>query len=156
MVKNPPASAGDSRDLGLIPGSGRSPREGNGTRLQCSCLENPMGRGAWRAAVHGATNSGHDRALLQDFWTVVTVDHSDCGDFFPPPFYHVYMFLYCISIIACLNVSIFLNIDRLRYSFWFTTGPLLSRSLTLVIGLLLKKSRQEGILNKVVVTRSFS
>ena len=42
VVKNPPANAGD---LGLIPGLGRSPREGNGNALQCSCLGNPMARG---------------------------------------------------------------------------------------------------------------
>ena len=42
MVKNPSASAGDIRDTGLIPGSGRSPGEGHGNPLQCSCLENPM------------------------------------------------------------------------------------------------------------------
>ena len=47
MVKNPPANAGDVRDAGLIPGSGRSPGEGNGNPLQYSCLENPMDRGAW-------------------------------------------------------------------------------------------------------------
>ena len=50
MVKSPPANAGDSH---LIPGSGRSPREGNGNLLQCSCLGNPMDRGAWWAIVHG-------------------------------------------------------------------------------------------------------
>ena len=50
MVKNPPANAGDA---GSIPGSGRSPEEGNGNPLQCSCLGNPMDRGAWRATVHG-------------------------------------------------------------------------------------------------------
>ena len=50
MVKNLPAYAGD---LGSIPGSGRSPREGNGNPLQYSCLENPMDRGAWWATVHG-------------------------------------------------------------------------------------------------------
>ena len=50
MVKNPPANA---RDSGLIPGSGRSRRVGNGNPLQYSCLGNPMGRGAWRAIVHG-------------------------------------------------------------------------------------------------------
>ena len=50
MVKNLPANAGDT---GLIPGSGRSPGEGNGNLLQYSCLGNPMERGAWRAAVHG-------------------------------------------------------------------------------------------------------
>ena len=51
VVKNPPANAGD---MGSIPKSGRSSGEGNGTPLQHSCLENPMDRGAWRAAVHGA------------------------------------------------------------------------------------------------------
>ena len=50
VVKNLPANAGDT---GLIPGSGRSPGEGNGNLLQYSCLGNPMERGAWRAAVHG-------------------------------------------------------------------------------------------------------
>ena len=43
-VKNPPANAGDSRDPGLTPGSGRSPGEGNGNPLQYSCLENYMDR----------------------------------------------------------------------------------------------------------------
>ena len=51
VVKNPPASAGDTRDVGSIPGLGRSPREGNGNLLQCSCLENPKDRGAWWATV---------------------------------------------------------------------------------------------------------
>ena len=52
MVKNPPASAGDMRDLGSIPGSGRSPGGGHDNPLQCSCLENPTDRGAWWAIVH--------------------------------------------------------------------------------------------------------
>ena len=43
--------------MGLIPGSGRSPGEGNGNPLQYSCLENPMDRGAWWAAVHGVAKS---------------------------------------------------------------------------------------------------
>ena len=46
MVKNLPTNTADTGDLGVIPGSGRSPREGNGNPLQCSCLENPMDRGA--------------------------------------------------------------------------------------------------------------
>ena len=58
MVKNPPANAGDVRDVGLIPGSERSPGEGNGNPLQYSCLENPMDGGAWLATVHGAAKSG--------------------------------------------------------------------------------------------------
>ena len=53
MVKNPPANAGDARDAGLIPGSGRSLGGGNGNSLQYSCLENSMDRGAWKATVHG-------------------------------------------------------------------------------------------------------
>ena len=52
---NPPPSAGGIRDVGLVPGSGRSPGEGNGNPLQYSCLENPMDRGAWWATVHGVT-----------------------------------------------------------------------------------------------------
>ena len=47
-------SACQAGDAGLIPGSGRSPGEGNGNPLQYSCLENPMDRGAWLAAVHEA------------------------------------------------------------------------------------------------------
>ena len=50
-------SACNAGDLGLIPGSGKSPREGNGNPLQYSCLGNPMDRGAWWAAVHGVTKS---------------------------------------------------------------------------------------------------
>ena len=53
MLKNLPADAGDARDSGSIPGSGRSPAEGNGNLLQYSFLGNPMDREAWRATVHG-------------------------------------------------------------------------------------------------------
>ena len=55
MVKNPPANAGDVRDVSLILGVGRDPGVGNGNLLQHSCLGNPMDRGAWRATVHGVT-----------------------------------------------------------------------------------------------------
>ena len=57
MVKKSPANAGGARDLDLIPGSERSPGEGNGNPLQYSCLGNPMDRGAWRATVHGVAKS---------------------------------------------------------------------------------------------------
>ena len=50
-------SACNAGDLGLIPGSGRSPGEGNGNPLQYSCLENPMDGGGWQATVHGVTKS---------------------------------------------------------------------------------------------------
>ena len=51
------ASAYNARDPGSIPGSGRSPGEGNGNPLQYSCLENPMDRGAWWATIHGVSKS---------------------------------------------------------------------------------------------------
>ena len=54
LVKNLPANAGD---MGSIPGSGRSPGEGNDSPLQYSCLGNPMDRGAWWATVHGVAKS---------------------------------------------------------------------------------------------------
>ena len=59
VVKILPASAEDAGDEGSILGLGRSPGEGNGNPLQCSCLENPMDRGFWWATVHGvAEESG--------------------------------------------------------------------------------------------------
>ena len=57
MVKNLPANAGDSGDTGLIPGSGRSPGEGNGNPFHYLCLKNSMDRGAWRAIVFGVAES---------------------------------------------------------------------------------------------------
>ena len=57
LVKNPPANVRDARDVGLIPGSGRSPGEGNGNPIQNSCLRNPMDRGAWWATVHEIAKS---------------------------------------------------------------------------------------------------
>ena len=59
-VKNLPASAGDIRDAGSIPGLGRSAGEGHGNPLQYPCLENPMDRGAWQAAVIGLQRVRHD------------------------------------------------------------------------------------------------
>ena len=57
VLKNLPANAGDSGDVGSIPGSGRSPGVGNGNTLQYSCLRNPMDQGARWATVHGVTKS---------------------------------------------------------------------------------------------------
>ena len=57
VVKNPLANAGDSRDVGSIPESGRSLGEGNGNPPQYSYLENPMDRGACQAVVHGVAKS---------------------------------------------------------------------------------------------------
>ena len=60
MVKNLPASAEDVRDMGLIPGLGSSPGGGRGNPLQYSCLENPMGRGAWQLQSVGSQKVKHD------------------------------------------------------------------------------------------------
>ena len=57
VVKNLPASAGDVRDVGSIPRSGKSPGGGNGNPPQYSCLENPMDKGAWWATARGVTKS---------------------------------------------------------------------------------------------------
>ena len=57
MVKNPSANAGDVREVGSIPGSGRSPGEGHDNPLQYSYLENPMNREAWWATVHRVAES---------------------------------------------------------------------------------------------------
>ena len=56
-VKNSPANAGDTGNMGLIPGSGRCPRVENGNSLQYSCLGNTMGRGLWWATVHSIAKS---------------------------------------------------------------------------------------------------
>ena len=57
VEKNPPAYAGDVRDMGSIPGCGRSPGRGHGNPLQYSCLENPIDRGAGWTTVHGVAKS---------------------------------------------------------------------------------------------------
>ena len=60
MIKNPPANAGDIRDVGLIPGSGRYPGGGHGNPPQYSCLENPMDRGAGRLHSIESQRAGHN------------------------------------------------------------------------------------------------
>ena len=57
MVKIPPTNAKDIRDMGLIPGLGRSPGGGHSNPLKYSCLKNPMDKGTWWARVHGVTES---------------------------------------------------------------------------------------------------
>ena len=64
MAQTVKAPAYNVGDLGLIPGLGRSPGEGNGSPLQYSCLENPMDKGAWQATAHGVAKS---QIRLSDF-----------------------------------------------------------------------------------------
>ena len=68
------ASACNAGDPGSIPGSGRSPGEGNGNPLLYPCLENPMDRGAWWATVHGVTRVRHNRATSRSYNCHVTTE----------------------------------------------------------------------------------
>ena len=77
-VKNLPASARDARDVGSIPGSGRSPGVANGNWLQYSCLENCMDRGAWRATVDGVAESQTHWATKQTCTHIQTLRHPNC------------------------------------------------------------------------------
>ena len=77
LVKNPPANAGDAREVSVL-GLGRSPGEGNGNLLQYSCLENPMERGAWWATVHGITKSRTQLSMCVHACTY-THRHSEIG-----------------------------------------------------------------------------
>ena len=61
VVKNPSANAGDAKDAGSVPGSGKSPEVGTGNPLQHSYLENPMERGAWQATANGLQRVEHDQ-----------------------------------------------------------------------------------------------
>ena len=70
VVKNPPANAGDKRDAGSIPESGRSPGGGHGNPLQHSCLENPMDRGAWWATVHRSQSRTQPKRLCMHTCTI--------------------------------------------------------------------------------------
>ena len=72
-VKNPPASAGEVRDVGSIPGSGRSPGEGSGNPLQCSCLENPMDWGVWLATVPRVTKRQTTERLSLSLFYLLTI-----------------------------------------------------------------------------------
>ena len=66
MVKNLSSDAGDTGDVGLIPGLGKSPGEGHGNPLQYSCLVNPMDRGTWWATVHGGHKETVEHACTND------------------------------------------------------------------------------------------
>ena len=79
MIKNPPVNAGDKRDVGSIPGSGRSPGRGHGNPFLYSCLEKPMDRGAWWAIAHKITRSWTQLKLLSTHHT-----HAHVKAHFPP------------------------------------------------------------------------
>ena len=76
-------SAYNARDLGLIPGLGRTPVEGNAYPFQYSCLENPMDRGAWWATACGATESESNRAYTHTHTHTYTHTHTHTGVIWP-------------------------------------------------------------------------
>ena len=78
VVKNPPANVEDVRDAGLIPESGRFPREGHGNPLQYSCLENPMDRGAWWATVNRVCRVAKSQTRLKQLSMHACVIHGLC------------------------------------------------------------------------------
>ena len=82
VVKYLPANAGDLRDLGSIPGLGRSAGEGHGNPLQCSCLENAMDRGAW----HATCPQGHKELHMNEI-TLLTKVHLVKAKVFPGVMY---------------------------------------------------------------------
>ena len=86
MAKKLPANAGDARDVGKIPGSGKSPGAGNGTLRQYSSLENSMGRGDWWATVRGVTKSRTQLSTQANCWC------SEVSDM-------------CVHIGACVNIT---------------------------------------------------
>ena len=75
VVKNPPASAGNSRDVASVPGLGRSPGGGNGNPLQYSCLGNPTDREVWRATVHGVAKSWTQLIMPSSVLLLLVVSH---------------------------------------------------------------------------------
>ena len=84
VVKNLPINAGDIKDMGSIPGSGRSPGGGHGNSLQYCCLENPMDRRAWWAAVHGVAKSRTGVKRLSVLACTWHVDFESLG--YPTPY----------------------------------------------------------------------
>ena len=97
VVKNTPANAGHIRDLGLIPGSRRSPEGGHGNPLKYSCLENPMNRGAWSVTVYRISKS----------WTQLTWLSMDSRhlSFWPiPKEYKKYKYFHIISTASLVNI----------------------------------------------------
>ena len=95
----------NSRDPGLTPDLGRSPGEGNGNPLQCSCLENPVDRGAWKATVNGVQRVRHDWAtnthIYRESFTVLCTVHTSLHHFHSLPIIHTHHRTYNYCIIQC-------------------------------------------------------
>ena len=127
--KNPPASAGDTRDMGSVPGLGRSPGGGHGNPLQYSCLENPMDRGAWQATVHRV---GQSQTRLKQLST-----HAHDLDILILTHMHAYMWYVCMHMLAYdfFSLEKFMRLEGSKaeersvhqqcLQYWFSTALLL-------------------------------
>ena len=105
MVKNLPASAGNT---GSIPGSGRSPGEGNGNPLQCSCLGNPMNMGVCWATAHGVARVGQDLVSKQQqrfYFTLLQFDYSQLSDL-EDDVYHIMLIKHFILSTLCTRQKV--------------------------------------------------
>ena len=99
VVNNPPANAGD---MGLTPGLGRSPEEGNGNPFQCSCLGSPMDRGAWWTTVHGVAKE-KSQTLLSDWTTTTKANlYHRHGIYLSPPIFIVLKIFWCEPLLKSL------------------------------------------------------
>ena len=105
-------SACNVGDLGSIPGSGRSPGEGNGNPLQYSCLENPMDRGAWWATVHGITN------VTTSLMGYLLLNWSFDNFYFLTRFSSAYIVIFLI-----ISLLLFINTKSPKISSWFVRRP---------------------------------
>ena len=101
VIKNPPANAGDIREVGSIPESGRSAKEGKGNPLQYSCLENPMDRGVWWAAVHEVAQS---RTRLKQ-----VSSSSGCS------YILILQFLFLYKMMSVMNRSFYFLLNNVTY-----------------------------------------
>ena len=113
MVKTLFDNSGDIRDIGLIPGSERSPGEGHSNTFQYSCLENPMDRGAWWATVHGIKKSRTGLKRLSTH-AVLVVYTCQCPSpnpsiLFSPLGIHLLLLYVCFSV-STLEPSVFVSV----------------------------------------------
>ena len=104
VIKDPPASSGDIRDMGSVPGAGRSPGGGHGNPLQYSCLENPTDRGAWQAIIHKLQRDRYDWRDLAHTHPITTPFQKFSTSFFClcTKYYSAYSYLVLVEIILYL------------------------------------------------------
>ena len=115
VIKNLPANGGDTGDLGSTPELGRSPEVGSGNPLQCSCLENPMDRGAWQATVHGLQELNMTERLRIHTHIYVRTYVYVCVYVYIYMCVCVYIYMYvCMYILASLIAQLVKNLSAMK------------------------------------------